>query len=176
MAELARRDIASANSKRKPEFATLFIFAIITLCIAAPIGYLFFGSFRTDAPGAPGAGFTFANWIALFGQERYRSALINTVALCATTAVLSVLVGGAIAWILARTDAPGRRSLAVLMVVPLMISNLITALAWIALASPNAGFLNIMLRSLFGVQSAVKSIRSAELRSCSCCITRRSPS
>ena len=37
------------------------------------------------------------------------------------------------------------------MVVPLMISNLITALAWVALAAPNAGFLNIMMRSVIGV-------------------------
>ena len=152
-----RRDQGAAASSFLENYPplTILTFLFTAICIAAPIGYLFFGSFRTDAPGAPAAGFTLDNWIAVYAAERYQTALINTVSLCATTALLSVLVGGAIAWILARTDAPGRRQLAVLMVVPLMISNLITALAWIALASPNAGFLNIIMRSLFGVQSAV---------------------
>ena len=112
------------------------------------------GSFRTDAPGTPGNGFTLANWIAVYASARYLSALINTVLLSATVAFLSVALGGFLAWIVARTDAPGRGPLAVLLVVPLMISNLITALAWVALAAPNTGSSNILMRSAFGVQSA----------------------
>jgi iron(III) transport system permease protein len=134
---------------------TLVTFAVTFVCVAAPIGALLIGSFRTDAPGAPGNSFTAANWIAVYTDERYRTAFLNTVALCTTVALLSIIVGGALAWILARSDAPWRRPLAVLMVVPLMISNLITALAWVALAAPNAGFLNIAARALFGIQTAV---------------------
>jgi iron(III) transport system permease protein len=133
---------------------TILTFVVIFVCVAAPVGYLFVGSLRTEPPGAPATGFTWNNWIAVYTADRYHTALVNTVTLCGTVALLSVLVGGFLAWILARTDAPWRRSLAVLMVVPLMISNLITALAWVALASPNAGFLNIAARSLFGVQIA----------------------
>lgn len=130
---------------------TVVVFVLTFICIAAPVGYLFVGSFRTEPPGAPVNGFTLANWVAVYTTERYRIALLNTVTLCGTVALLSVIAGGALAWILARTDAPGRRALTVLMVVPLMISNLITALAWVALAAPNAGFLNIMMRSVTGV-------------------------
>jgi iron(III) transport system permease protein len=144
----------SPASVDKPSLLTTATFLITFVCIALPIGYLLVGSFRTDAPGAPSSGFTFANWIAVYSGERYQEAFVNTVSLCATVAVLSILLGGALAWILARSDAPGRRQLTVLMVVPLMISNLITALAWVAIAAPNAGFLNIMMRSLFGIQTA----------------------
>jgi iron(III) transport system permease protein len=133
--------------------ATLLIFALTFACIAVPIGSLFVGSFRTEAPGAPVNAFTWNNWIAVYAGEEYHAALLNTVLLCTTVAVLSVAVGGVLAWILARSDAPWRAPLAVLMVVPLMISNLITALAWVALAAPNAGFLNVMMRSAFGIQT-----------------------
>jgi iron(III) transport system permease protein len=131
------------------------VFALTLLCVAMPVGYLFMGSFRNAPPGAPDSSLTFANWIAVYGGERYWAALVNSAALCTTVALLSVVVGGLLAWILARTDAPFRRPLAVLMVVPLMISNLITALAWVALAAPNAGFLNIAARDWFGIQTAV---------------------
>src|SRR5579871_3580771 len=115
----------------------LVAFAATAVCIAAPVGYLIAGSFQAAAPGTPQNAFTLANCATVFGTTRYLSALLNTVLLSATVALLSVLLGGALAWIVARTDAPGRRALSVLLVVPLMISSLITALAWVALAAPN---------------------------------------
>src|SRR5207248_5534628 len=111
----------------KPEafrLAAIVAFIVTLACVGAPVGYLLIGSFRTGAPGAPGNGFTFENWIAVYATARYQSALLNTVSLCTVVAALSLALGGLLAWILARTDAPGRRQLAVLMVVPLMISNL----------------------------------------------------
>src|SRR5262245_10086915 len=98
----------TVDMRRETSISTAFVFVITFACIAAPISYLFYGSFRTDAPGSPRGGFTFANWVTVYGAERYQDALLNTVTLGTTVAVLSVLVGGALAWILARTDAPGR--------------------------------------------------------------------
>jgi iron(III) transport system permease protein len=68
-------------------------------------------------------------------------------------AVVSLALGGALAWILARTDTPGRESLGLLIIVPLMISNLITTLAWIALAAPSAGFINAWVRDITGLRT-----------------------
>jgi iron(III) transport system permease protein len=143
-----------ASSSRSPSWSALVTLAVTFGLIAGPVGMLFFGSLRTDAPGAPAGRFTLDNWLTVYASAPYRTALANTVLLCGTVAFLSVTLGGLLAWILARTDIPGRATLAVLMVVPLMISNLITALAWVALAAPNAGFLNMMMRSAFGVQTA----------------------
>src|SRR5690606_30068952 len=55
--------------------------------------------------------------------------------------------------IVARTNAPGRDKIALLVIIPLMLSNLITTVGWIALAAPNAGFINAAARALFGINT-----------------------
>jgi iron(III) transport system permease protein len=130
----------------------LLVFAVVFFFIAAPVGYLFYGSLRTDSPGSATAVFTLDNWIAVYTTPQYRIALINTLALAAAVSILSVALGAALAWILARTDTPGRNFLAPLLVVPLMISTLVTSLAWIALCAPNAGFVNALAREYLGVR------------------------
>ena len=121
--------------------------------VIAPIGYVFFGALQSQPPGAPDSVFTFDNILTAYTSPSYLLALFNTLGLATTVAVLSILCGGALAWIIARTDAPWRRPLALLLVVPLMISTLVTTLAWIALAAPNAEFINALSRAWFGVRT-----------------------
>jgi iron(III) transport system permease protein len=131
-----------------------FLFlALLLALVAAPILYVIYGSLRTGAPGATDAGFTLENWRTVYLSAPYLKALWNTLALSAIVSVLALLLGGALAWLVGRTDMPGRNQMALLLVVPLLISNLITTLAWIALAAPNAGFLNAWFRSMTGVRT-----------------------
>ena len=83
---------AGAPAPQRYGPATLLTFLLTFICVAAPIGYLFVGSFRTDAPGAPTNSFTFDNWIAVYTGERYHAAFLNTVMLCTAVAALSVLI------------------------------------------------------------------------------------
>jgi iron(III) transport system permease protein len=133
--------------------ASVLSFIVITVLVATPVVLVIYGSLLTDSPGSPDAAFTFANWARVYGTGFYQSAFVNTILLSTVTALLSVLIGGVLAWIVARTDAPGRRVLALLFVVPLMLSHLISTLAWIALAAPNAGFINMLFRAAFGVKT-----------------------
>lgn len=133
--------------------ASFLFVAFMLAVVIVPVAFVFYGSFRTDSPGAVDAGFTWANWQTAYLSPVYVQALTNTVILGVVVAVLSLVVGGAMAWIIARTDTPGRNSLALLILLPLMISNLITTLAWIALAAPNAGFINAYFRMFTGVRT-----------------------
>ncbi len=128
------------------------IFFALFLLIALPIGALFYGTFRTDSPGAPNVGYTLRNWATIYGTSVYLTSFLNTLTLSFTASTVSVAIGAVLAWIVARTNAPWRLRLAPLLVVPLMISTLVTTLAWVALAAPNAGFLNAILSALFGVR------------------------
>lgn len=154
----AQRDAGSTAGtgalRRGLEAALAGVVLLGTLVlIIAPIGYVFFGALQSEPPGAPDSVFTFDNILTAYTSPSYLLALFNTLGLATTVAVLSILCGGALAWIIARTDAPWRRPLALLLVVPLMISTLVTTLAWIALAAPNAGFINALSRAWFGVRT-----------------------
>jgi iron(III) transport system permease protein len=129
------------------------VFGLTLLLILAPVGFIFYGSFQAAAPGAPDGGFTLGNWAEAYTSQTYLVALGNTVALAVTVAVLSIALGGMLAWIITRTDAPWGAQLALLLLVPLMISNLVTTLAWIALAAPNAGFINAYVRGWTGIRT-----------------------
>jgi iron(III) transport system permease protein len=126
--------------------------AALLAVIGIPIGYLLYGAFCSDSPGTPNSTFTLKNWTQVYGTTLYGRSFLNTLILSATVSVITVAVGATLAWIVARTNAPWREKLAPLLVVPLMISTLVTTLAWIALAAPNAGFINAMIEALFGVK------------------------
>lgn len=151
------RDHLSRKS-RTPLFDTESIvsglfFIFTAILVITPIAYLVYGSFRTDSPGAPNAEWTFGNWARAYSDPDYLSAFFNTVTLSSTVAVLAMVMGASMAWIVSRTNAPGRNKLAILVIVPLMLSNLITAVGWIALAAPNAGFINAAANALFGIRT-----------------------
>lgn len=134
-------------------FARGLVFLAIGLLVFVPLAYLFIGSFSTALPGMPNARFTLDNWVTVYTSPTYLAAFWNTVWLGAVVAVGSVVIGAIMAWIVARTNAPGKGTLALLIVIPLMLSNTITTLSWIALAAPNAGFINAASRALFGINT-----------------------
>ncbi len=133
--------------------AAVLLFALTAILVLGPLGFLIYGSLRSASPWKPDAVFTIGNWLKVYSGAEYRTALLNTIELSGAVAFLSLLLGGILAWIVARTDAPWAARLALFVIIPLMISNLITTLAWIALAAPNAGFINAGFRAWFGIRT-----------------------
>ena len=143
---------ARTGDRLEKILSTLLVVALLVL-ILVPVAYVLYGSFQSEAPGSPDSKFTWANWIVAYSSPNYLRALGNTVLLGIVVSALSLAVGGALAWIIVRTDAPWRNQLAIFAIVPLMISNLITTLAWIALMAPNAGFINAWGRNHLGIRT-----------------------
>jgi len=82
------------------------------------------------------------NFTAILSDHRFRSAVFNTVMTGTGATVLSCIFGLGLAWIVARTDTPGRKWLDTLNVVPFFLSPYVGAMSWISLAAPNEGLLN----------------------------------
>ena len=55
------------------------------------------------------------------------------------------------AWLLERTAIPARRWIAALILVPMTIPSLLSAIAWIQLLDPRIGLVNVVLRSVLGL-------------------------
>ncbi len=84
----------------------------------------------------------------------------NTVLVAFLATAMAVGFGFVLAWILSRTDVPGRRLLERLMELPYYVTPLVGALAWSILAGPKNGFLN-QLWHLVGGQGDLFNIHSA---------------
>ena len=72
---------------------------------------LVYGSLSTAPPGAPGA-WSLAGWRAMFSHTN-GVVLLNTVVLSLVKTVLAMGLALLLAWIVARTDTPGRETLEV---------------------------------------------------------------
>lgn len=60
----------------------------------------------------------------------------RTVLLSTTVSISAVVVGTGLAWLLVRTDLPGRRILRVLVVLPLVLPSFVGAAAFLAAVAP----------------------------------------
>lgn len=120
--------------------AQLWLVAVLTLVTVALVGFplvwLLLGAL--GVPDAPGV----AALRDVFTDGRNCSALLNTALLGAGTALSSALIGVPLAWLVARTDLPGKRIIGAGAALAYMLPPYLTALAYIALAAPRSGYLN----------------------------------
>ena len=122
-----------------------FVIAFLIYQVVTPLLFLVWGSLKTVRPGAVGffgPNVTFSNYIRAVTQGQFASAAINSLVYSFSAAVGALGLAIPLAWITERTDAPARSAIYGLAIVGLVIPGILTAVAWIFLASPNIGLLN----------------------------------
>ncbi len=97
-----------------------------------------------------------ALWATLW-QARLLPLLGNTLALAGAVTISSLLLGTFLAWLVERTDLPGRKIFGPLLVATLVIPCYLIAIWHISFWGPG-GLLDSGLESLFGVSGAVPTI------------------
>ena len=101
-----------------------------------------------------------ANFARVLSEPRVWAAIGNT-ALCGIgTTVLSCALGFTLAWLVARTDMPGRRWLEVGNLVPFFLSPYVGAISWIYLVAPGSGLLQQFAMRHFGLDLGFINIYS----------------
>ena len=81
--------------------------------------------------------------------------LLNTLFVGAAATLLAVALGGGLALVLVRIATPGRAALEQLVILPLYVTPLLTAIAWSWLGSPRGGILNMLGQATLGVPTLV---------------------
>src|SRR6185312_14328867 len=123
--------------------------AIITLVVVLGVGFLVIlplvflveESLNTGDPMSfPPQAYGIANYVAIFDEDI--NVLFNTLIIAVMATIMAILIGFTLAWILTRTNVPGREKLERLMELPYYMTPLVGALAWAVLASPKSGFFN----------------------------------
>lgn len=125
---------------------------VCTILVGIPLVALITTSFRTGSPGNPDSTFTLDNWAAL-GTPRLLQGIGNTLMISLFSTIGAVLLGVFFAWLLARTNVAWRGTLQVLIIVPMLVSPFLSTIAWVALAGPQAGFINVAWRAVTGLDT-----------------------
>jgi len=132
------------------------LIAVLLFLVVSPFVHLLITSLRSEKTGA----FTFANYAAAYGRERYVQALFNSLELGACAALLGGAFAVPLAWAVSRTDMPGRGLVRTLVLATFITPPYTGAVAWILLAGPNAGWLNKAYVWLTGAEAGPFNIYS----------------
>lgn len=142
-----------------PARAVLGSAAIIAaFLVLVPLATLLFAAFRGPADYLPfeaDTRWSIENIAALYNNTALLGRLLpDTLISVIGTVLCTSLLAFSLAWLVERTDLPGREVAYVLILFPLLVPINILAIAWIYLMGPNVGWLNLPLRALFGLQGS----------------------
>ncbi|MCS0496556.1 iron ABC transporter permease [Ancylobacter sp. MQZ15Z-1] len=124
----------------------LFIAAVAVVTLF-PVVVLFVTAFEVGTFGRETV-FGFDNWIEPFRSPRLLEALWNTLTLSAARQIIALVVSIGLAWLIARSNLPGRGWLEVGFWIAMFMPALPVTMAWILLAGGRSGLINIWLRDL----------------------------
>lgn len=146
--------VAIAAPVPKPAFSIdLFrpVFVVLVLVLAVlvvlPLSWLLYYSL-VDQNGA----FTLANFAALVNDATLRRPFLLAIAMALGVGALSCAIATPLAWLVSRTDLPGRRVVRALVTASFVTPPFLGAIAWEILAAPNSGLINVLYRLLTGAQ------------------------
>jgi iron(III) transport system permease protein len=121
------------------------VIGLILYLVLVPVLMLIYGSFRKEQSGLPTI-WTLANYVEAYGDSRSFTAITNSFIYAGGATIISVALATGMAWAIERTNAPLRRWIFPLMLVPMAIPGVMFSISWILLLSPRIGFINVMLR------------------------------
>jgi iron(III) transport system permease protein len=132
----------------------LIVSALVTVVLLLPLVFLLI-----EARGA-GVG----KVASLIDRPLTGQLLWNTVRLTVVVTALCAVIGTGAAWLVERTDLPGRRVWAVLLVVPLAIPDFVVSFGWASLSTDVSGFRGAVLVMTLSVYPLVYLPVAASLR------------
>lgn len=135
----------AARGDLGPRLLQYGVTAVVAVLVLLPLSMLVYGSLRTAPPGAPGE-YTLEHYQSLFTPQ-VADALWNTLILAVSVSAACVAFGLLLAWLIFRTDMPGRVPLAILIAASFYFPSFLNAEAWALLAAPRSGALNVLLRA-----------------------------
>ncbi|MCC7346412.1 MAG: iron ABC transporter permease [Variibacter sp.] len=94
--------------------------------------------------------FTLANFLGLFTDPLFQQSAINSAITGLGVTVFASILGCTLAWIVARTDLPGRGIFEIINLVPFFFSPYVGAMSWLYLAAPHSGLLPKLLNPYIG--------------------------
>ena len=141
--------------RRRVPFRLLGVSCVVAAVVLAPLVFLVF-----EAQGAGTSSVAHLIWRPLTA-----TLLWNTVRLVVVVTLLCAVIGTLTAWCVERTDLPGRRIWAVLVVVPFAIPDFVVSFGWASLSTWVEGFRGAVLVMTLAVYPLVYLPVAASLRS-----------
>ncbi len=120
---------------------------------------IFWMGFWQNGPGEPVV-YTLNNYRNILTDPFTYKTMLNTLGFASTTVLISLFFAIPIAWLVERTDLPGKESVFTLMAIGALVPTFFTAMGWVFLLHPRIGVVNKLLMEGFGLAESPFNIAS----------------
>lgn len=141
---------SGALTRRRWDLETLgytLILTVLAFLVIYPLLLLVFSSFQTNRPGEALV-IGLDGWGAAISEPGMRQAIYNTLTLTLARQLIAFPLAVLLAWLLARTDIPGRDTFEFLFWIAFFLPSLAVTQGWILLLDPEYGLINQLLAGL----------------------------
>jgi iron(III) transport system permease protein len=124
------------------------VIGLTALAVFLPLGLIFYQSVL-DAPFFMPHKFGIGAFEFIFADSDFWDSLENSLIIATTMVVIAVPLGGILAFLMVRTDLPGRTWIEPLLLIPVFVSPMVLAFGYVVSAGP-VGFYSVWAKQLFG--------------------------
>lgn len=125
--------------------------AAVGWLVIIPLFLVIFCSLQRD-PLFEVSALTIQHYIEIYVDPATYQLIMNTLAFGAGAILTGFTFAIPLAWLVERTNAPGRHLMYALILVPMALPPMIAALGWERLLDPRIGVINLVLRALLGLE------------------------
>ena len=123
------------------------VVVLASLAIFVPLILIFYQSFLSAPFFAPVKTLTLDSYRFIFEDPDFRQAFVNGFFLASGLAIIAVPLGGMLAFLMVRTDLPGRNWIAPLLLVPIFVSPMVIGFGYVVSMGP-VGFYTVWVRDM----------------------------
>lgn len=120
---------------------------------------IFWMGFWQGSPGDPVV-YTLKHYRELFTDGSTYRTLLNTLGFATTTVLIALFFAVPMAWLVERTDLPGKNLIFALATIGALVPTFFTSMGWVFLLHPRIGIINKFLMELLGLAQAPFNIAS----------------
>ena len=129
------------------------IAALPLVLVVLLLGIILWVSFQEDVTRDLLGTFTFSHYSSLFGDPAVYQPLFNTLGFTIVTVAVALTFGIPAAWLVERTDLPGKDLVYTLMMLGVLVPGFVSAIGWVFLLHPRIGLINTLLMDLLGLET-----------------------
>ena len=146
VAEALQTPVRAIKLGLRLETVAFFLVAMVVFwLIALPLLMIVMMSLRIGTPLDLGPWSWENYWVTYTSSITYQT-LLNTLIYAVVSVALSMLQAILLAWLIERTDMPLRTLAWAMIILPIGLPSMLSAVAWILLLNPTVGMINVALR------------------------------
>jgi iron(III) transport system permease protein len=126
------------------------VILLTAIAVFLPLGLIFYQSFLTAPFFMPNKELGFDAYQFVFADEDFYNAFVNSLVIAIGMVVIAVPFGGILAFLMVRTDLPGRAWIEPMLLIPVFVSPMVLAFGYVVAVGP-VGFYSIWVKNILGM-------------------------